>query len=143
MRIFKPHNFGCILSLAPSPTKVNNWLLCSNKYDFFYLPIDYKNKCNLGYAFVNFTDTDAAAAFYEARHQKRWKEFNSKKVCLRSKKSKHHSKEPNSIVDTKYLLPMKPPLCHVWPTHSRRTAPHRTAPHHRVSCALQHHIVNS
>lgn len=55
--------------------------VCSAKYDFFYLPIDYKNKCNLGYAFVNFTDTDAAAAFFEARHQQRWVEFNSKKVC--------------------------------------------------------------
>jgi hypothetical protein len=31
--------------------------------DFFYLPIDFRNQCNLGYAFLNFKDGSAAMDF--------------------------------------------------------------------------------
>ena len=50
-------------------------------YDFFYLPIDFKNKCNVGYAFINFIDPIHIAKFYNEFNGSRWKNFNSEKVC--------------------------------------------------------------
>ncbi|KAL2473725.1 Protein MEI2-like 1 [Forsythia ovata] len=34
--------------------------------DFFYLPIDFKNKCNVGYAFINMLSLSHVIPFYEA-----------------------------------------------------------------------------
>eukprot|EP00210_Caulerpa_lentillifera_P002299 g2207.t1 len=53
----------------------------NGRFDFFYLPIDFKNRCNLGYAFVNFVDAATTVEFYQEFHTKSWEEFNSKKVC--------------------------------------------------------------
>ena len=55
-----------------------------DKYDFFYLPIDYKNKCNVGYAFINFTDQDFKEGIVVMTglfNNKKWEKFNSEKVC--------------------------------------------------------------
>jgi len=52
-----------------------------NKYDFFYLPIDFKNKCNLGYAFINLCDKKLVKHFYRAYNENKWKRYNSKKIC--------------------------------------------------------------
>jgi hypothetical protein len=53
----------------------------SVKIDFFYLPIDFKNKCNRGYAFVNFVDYRDIIPFHNFYHGKSWKMFNSDKKC--------------------------------------------------------------
>lgn len=50
-------------------------------YDFFYLPIDFKNKCNVGYCFINFLDPKHIVAFVKDFNGLRWKSFNSEKVC--------------------------------------------------------------
>ncbi len=52
-----------------------------NKYDLFYLPIDYSNKCNLGFAFINFVDAFHIIYFYDLYRGKKWKRFNSEKTC--------------------------------------------------------------
>ena len=50
-------------------------------YDFFYLPIDYSNKCNVGYAFVNFIDPQSIVAFCRYFNGRGWPDFNSTKIC--------------------------------------------------------------
>jgi hypothetical protein len=52
----------------------------SGKYDFFYLPIDFRNKCNLGYAFLNFTHPIYIVDFVVEFAGKRWDRYNSEKV---------------------------------------------------------------
>ncbi|XP_047313814.1 protein MEI2-like 4 isoform X2 [Impatiens glandulifera] len=50
-------------------------------YDFLYLPIDFKNKCNVGYAFINMIDPSMIIPFYQAFNGKKWEKFNSEKVA--------------------------------------------------------------
>ena len=50
-------------------------------FDFFYLPIDFKNKCNKGYAFINFIEPKTIVSFHREFAGQRWKVFNSEKVC--------------------------------------------------------------
>lgn len=51
------------------------------RYDFMYLRIDFANNCNVGYAFINFTDAQSITPFVLARAGKRWNCFNSDKVA--------------------------------------------------------------
>ncbi|KAF9621364.1 hypothetical protein IFM89_020023 [Coptis chinensis] len=50
-------------------------------YDFLYLPIDFKNKCNMGYAFINMVAPSHIISFYQAFNGKKWEKFNSEKVA--------------------------------------------------------------
>eukprot|EP01029_Cantina_marsupialis_P023500 TRINITY_DN588_c0_g1_i12.p1 TRINITY_DN588_c0_g1~~TRINITY_DN588_c0_g1_i12.p1 ORF type:complete len:2120 (-),score=751.89 TRINITY_DN588_c0_g1_i12:303-6662(-) len=50
-------------------------------YDFFYLPIDFKNRCNVGYAFINFMEPRFIVSFFKEFNGQRWPKFNSEKVC--------------------------------------------------------------
>ncbi|KAG2203118.1 hypothetical protein INT47_004925 [Mucor saturninus] len=50
-----------------------------NTFDFFYLRMDFKNRCNVGYAFVNFIEPKSVISFYQEREGSKWSKFNSNK----------------------------------------------------------------
>ena len=52
-----------------------------NCYDFFYLPQDNENNCNLGYAFINFVDPLHIVNFYIVFKDRKWDRYNSFKKC--------------------------------------------------------------
>lgn len=37
---------------------------CKDKYNYFYLPIDHKTDCNLGYGYINMVDTESVIRLY-------------------------------------------------------------------------------
>lgn len=51
------------------------------KYTFFYLPIDFNQKCNMGFAFIKLTDVKTVEQFYRRFQGKKWPKFNSEKIC--------------------------------------------------------------
>ena len=51
------------------------------KYNCLYMPYDYENEGNRGYAFLNLTDPYHMLLFYEFFYNKRWIFYESKKVC--------------------------------------------------------------
>lgn len=76
------------LMIRNIPNKYSSKMLSSaleethrGHFNFLYLPIDFKNKCNVGYAFINFTAPRHIVAFYAEFHGRKWGKFNSDKVC--------------------------------------------------------------
>jgi len=52
----------------------------AGKYDFFYMPMDLVNKCNVGYAFINFVNPSDCAAFSLVLREYRFRTFRSRKL---------------------------------------------------------------
>ncbi|KAJ3414539.1 hypothetical protein HDV05_006453 [Chytridiales sp. JEL 0842] len=50
--------------------------------DFFYLRCDFLNKCNVGYAFINFISPIHIVSFVKRMEGQKWPKFNSEKVPL-------------------------------------------------------------
>lgn len=73
-------------SIATFLEEINTEFL--NKYDVFYLPIDFKNNCNLGFAFLNFVDPMHIVSFCEKYRSKRWPKFKSEKVNIKNFKKR-------------------------------------------------------
>ncbi|XP_039045270.1 protein MEI2-like 1 [Hibiscus syriacus] len=87
-RIIREEDSRTTLMIKNIPNKYTSKMLlaaidehCRGTYDFIYLPIDFKNKCNVGYAFINMIDPKQIIPFYKAFNGKKWEKFNSEKVA--------------------------------------------------------------
>ena len=52
-----------------------------DKFDCVYLPYDFENQGNRGYAFINFVHPFHILLFYEKFEGKTWNFFDSRKIC--------------------------------------------------------------
>lgn len=52
-----------------------------NLYDFFYLPIDFRTQCNMGYAFVNLVTVEDANRLRSLYGGRQLSAYNSAKIC--------------------------------------------------------------
>lgn len=87
-RIRRGEDYRTTLMIKNIPNKYTAKMLMAaidechrGTYDFIYLPIDFKNKCNVGYAFINMIDPSHIISFYETLNGKKWEKFNSEKVA--------------------------------------------------------------
>lgn len=76
------------LMIKNIPNKYNQSMLTAELdvhhqglYDYIYLPIDPKNKCNCGYAFINVVHPVIILSLYKEFNGRSWSNFNSEKIC--------------------------------------------------------------
>ncbi|KAH6826680.1 hypothetical protein C2S53_005686 [Perilla frutescens var. hirtella] len=77
-----------------------------SSYDFVYLPIDFINKCNVGYGFVNMTSPEATLRLYKAFHHQNWEVFNSRKICEGLDALREHFKNSKFPGDAEEYMPV-------------------------------------
>ncbi|KAL3006005.1 hypothetical protein AAZX31_08G252000 [Glycine max] len=87
-RIKKGEDNRTTLMIKNIPNKYTSKMLLAaiderhrGTYDFVYLPIDFRNKCNVGYAFINMINPGLIIPFYQVFDGKKWEKFNSEKVA--------------------------------------------------------------
>lgn len=87
-RIIRGEDSRTTLMIKNIPNKYTSKMLLvaideqhKGTYDFIYLPIDFKNRCNVGYAFINMIDPQQIIPFFQAFNGKKWEKFNSEKVA--------------------------------------------------------------
>ncbi|ESW11316.1 hypothetical protein PHAVU_008G019500 [Phaseolus vulgaris] len=87
-RIKRGEDIRTTLMIKNIPNKYTSKMLLAaiderhrGTYDFVYLPIDFRNKCNVGYAFINIINPDLIIPFYQVFNGKKWEKFNSEKVA--------------------------------------------------------------
>lgn len=87
-RVLRGEDTRTTLMIKNIPNKYTSKMLLATideqhrgTYDFIYLPIDFKNKCNMGYAFINMIDSLQIVPFYKTFNGKKWEKFNSGKVA--------------------------------------------------------------
>lgn len=65
-------------------------LVCNKIITIVYLTLVFtlgivivlsRNKCNVGYGFVNMTSPEATLRLYNSFHHQNWEVFNSRKIC--------------------------------------------------------------
>ncbi|XP_047306912.1 protein MEI2-like 4 isoform X2 [Impatiens glandulifera] len=86
-RVLSEDDKRTTLMIRNIPNRYNSKMLlaaideqCQGTYDFIYLPIDFKNNCNVGYAFINLIDPLHIIPFHKAFNGRKWEKFNSEKV---------------------------------------------------------------
>ena len=57
-------------------------IACFGTYDFIYLRIDFNSGCNVGYAFINFTDANGMLMLIDRIERRFWPGFKDRKSVV-------------------------------------------------------------